>query len=313
MWKYLLRRVLMVPITVWIIISLVFVIMRIVPGDPALLIAGPFATPDQVEQLRVIFGLNEPLHKQYAHWITGIVFGDWGKSFQTRSPVLPLLAERLPRTLQLTLVGLALAMLFGIPLGVLAAAKANSFVDYSASALAVLWFSMPIFWFALVLQLIFSIKLGWFPISGSGYGMWSLDNLRHLTLPVVSLGLTFAAQFFRFTRSSVLEILYQDYIRTAWSKGLPLRHVLFRHTLRNAMVPIITLVGLRVPWVVGGAVILENIFAWPGMGSFVVQAIYNRDYHVVEGFMIILACLVVIVNLIVDWLYVLVNPTIRYE
>jgi len=313
MWQYLLKRLLTLPIIVWIVVSIIFFVMRIIPGDPAVLIAGPFATPQQIEQLRVIFGLDKPVYLQYVSWLRALLRGDWGISFQTRSPVLPLLAERLPKTLQLTGLGLVISLLIGVPLGVTAAVKAHSIVDYFSTASAVFWLSIPAFWFALILQLLFAAKLRWLPISGSGAGMWTLDNLRHLVLPALAIGLPYAAQYLRFTRSALLEVLLQDYIKTAWSKGLPHRSVVYKHALRNALIPIITLLGLRIPWMIGGAVIIENIFAWPGMGSFVVQAIYNRDFHVVEGFMVILAALVVITNLVVDLLYVMINPLIRYE
>ena len=313
MGSYIVRRLFWAFPTIFIIATIVFFLMRVVPGDPALLIAGPFATPEQVEKLRVQFGLDRPLIHQYAAWLWGLIRGDWGKSFQTRSPVLPLLAERFPKTLQLTAVGLLISLAMGIPLGIMAATRTHTAVDYISTAIAVFGISMPMFWLALVLQLIFSVILGWFPLSGSGKGLWTPDNLWHLVLPAFSLGLPYAAQYLRFTRSTLLEVLGQDYIKVARSKGLSERRVVYLHALRNALIPIVTLLGLRLPWMIGGAVVIETIYAWPGMGSFVVRAIYNRDFHVVEGFMVFLAALVVFTNIAVDLLYALINPTIRYD
>ena len=313
MLTYIIRRLLWAIPTVVVIATIVFVLMRVIPGDPALLICGPFATPEQVEKLRVQFGLDEPLGQQYVTWLWGLVRGDWGKSFQTKSPVLPLLAERFPKTLQLTIFGLLISLGIGVPLGILAATRTHTLVDYLSTATAVFGISMPMFWLAIVLQLIFAVRLHWFPLSGSGGGLLTSANLRHLVLPGLSLGLPYAAQYLRFTRSTMLEILGLDYIKVARSKGLSERVVVYGHALRNALIPIVTLLGLRIPWMIGGAVVIETIFAWPGMGSLVVRAIYNRDFHVVEGFMVFLALMVVLSNLIVDLLYGILNPTVRYD
>jgi peptide/nickel transport system permease protein len=313
MLTYITRRLLLAVPTVFVIATIVFVLMRVIPGDPALLICGPFATPEQVEKLRVQFGLDEPLTKQYITWLWGLVRGDWGKSFQTRSPVLPLLAERFPKTLLLTVFGLLISLGIGIPLGILAATRTHTLVDYLGTATAVFGISMPIFWLAIVLQLIFALSLDWFPLSGSGEGFLTPNNFWHLVLPAFSLGLPYAAQYLRFTRSTLLEILGLDYIKVARSKGLSERRVVYMHALRNALIPIVTLLGLRLPWMIGGAVVIETIFAWPGMGSLVVRAIYNRDFHVVEGFMVFLAALVVVSNLMVDVLYGVINPTVKYD
>ncbi len=307
------RRLLLAIPTVFAIATIVFLLMRVVPGDPALLIIGPFATPETVEKLRVQFGLDKPLVQLYVTWLGGLVRGDWGKSFQTRSPVLPLLAERFPKTLLLTVVGLLISLAIGVPLGILAATRTHTLVDYLSTATAVFGISMPMFWLAIVLQLIFALSLDWFPLSGSGRGLLTLDNLWHLVLPAFSLGLPYAAQYLRFARSTMLEILGLDYIKVARSKGLSERRVLYLHALRNALIPIVTLLGLRIPWMIGGAVVIETIFAWPGMGSLVVRAMYNRDFHVVEGFMVFLGALVVLSNLGVDVLYGVINPTVKYD
>jgi len=313
MLSYITRRLLLAIPTVFAIATIVFLLMRVVPGDPALLIIGPFATPEQVEKLRVQFGLDKPLVQQYVTWLWGLVRGDWGKSFQTRSPVLPLLAERFPKTLLLTVFGLLISLAIGVPLGILAATRTHTVVDYLSTATAVFGISMPMFWLAIVLQLIFAVSLHWLPLSGSGKGLLTLDNLWHLVLPAFSLGLPYAAQYLRFARSSLLEILGLDYIKVARSKGLSEWRVVYLHALRNALIPIVTLLGLRIPWMIGGAVVIETIFAWPGMGSLVVRAIYNRDFHVIEGFMVFLAIMVVLSNLMVDVLYGVINPTVKYN
>lgn len=313
MLTYITRRLIFAIPTVLAIATIVFLLMRVVPGDPALLIIGPFATPETVEKLRVQFGLDKPLVQQYITWLGRLVRGDWGKSFQTRSPVLPLLAERFPKTLLLTVFGLLISLGIGVPLGILAATRTHTFVDYLSTATAVFGISMPMFWLAIVLQLIFGVSLHWLPLSGSGKGLLTLDNLWHLVLPALSLGLPYAAQYLRFARSSLLEILGLDYIKVARSKGLSEWRVVYLHALRNALIPIVTLLGLRIPWMIGGAVVIETIFAWPGMGSLVVRAIYNRDFHVIEGFMVFLAIMVVLSNLMVDVLYGVINPTVKYD
>lgn len=314
MLTYIARRLLWAIPTVLVIATIVFVLMRVIPGDPALLICGPFATPEQVEKLRVQFGLDEPLTHQYVTWLWGLMRGDWGKSFQTKSPVLPLLVERFPKTLLLTVFGLLISLGIGIPLGILAATRTHTLVDYLSTATAVFGISMPMFWLAIVLQLIFALSLHWFPLSGSGgRGLLTPRNLWHLVLPSFALGLPYAAQYLRFTRSTLLEILGLDYIKVARSKGLRERRVVYKHALRNALIPLVTLLGLRIPWMIGGAVVIETVFAWPGMGSLVVRAIYNRDFHVVEGFMVFLAALVVLSNLLVDVLYGVINPTVKYD
>ena len=313
MLTYIIRRLVLAAPTVFAIATIVFLLMRVIPGDPARLIIGPFATREQVEKLRVQFGLDKPLFQQYITWLAGLVRGDWGKSFQTRSSVLRLLAERFPKTLLLTVVGLLISLAIGVPLGIIAATRTHTLVDYFSTATAVFGISMPMFWLAIVLQLIFAVSLHWLPLSGSGKGLLTLDNLRHLVLPALSLGLPYAAQYLRFARSTMLEILGLDYIKVARSKGLSEGRVLYVHALRNALIPLVTLLGLRLPWMIGGAVVIETVFAWPGMGSLVVRAMYNRDFHVVEGFMVFLAAMVVLSNLAVDVLYGVINPTVKYD
>ncbi len=313
MTSYLIRRLLWVPITTWAVATIVFVLMRVVPGDPALLIAGPWATPAQVEDIRVQLGLDKPLQLQYLAWLKNLVQGNWGTSFQTRSPVIGLLIERLPKTLELTVAALVVTLVLSLPMGVVAAVRPHSVADYLFTGIAVFGMSFPVFWLGIVLILVFGVILKVMPISGSGGPIGSLSNLHHLVLPALTLGFPYAAEFARLTRSAMLEILGQEYIKTARSKGLRESTVIIRHAFRNALIPIVTLLGLRIPWLFGGAVVTETVFGWPGMGQLVVNSIYTRDFPVVEGFVLLLAFLVAMTNLLVDISYTFINPQIHYD
>lgn len=297
----------------WAVATIVFLLMRIVPGDPALLIAGPWATPVQVEDIRVQLGLDKPLHLQYLTWLKNLVQGDWGTSFQTRSPVLGLLVERLPKTLELTIAALIITLVLSLPMGVIAAVRPHSFADYLFTGIAAFGMSFPIFWLGIMLILVFGVVWKVMPISGSGGSIGSLSNLHHLILPAVTLGFPRAAEFARLTRSAMLETLGQDYITTARSKGLSEFAVIVKHAFRNTLIPVVTLLGLRIPWLFGGAVVTEIVFGWPGMGQLVVNSIYTRDYPVVEGFVLLLAFLVAATNLLVDISYIVINPQIHYD
>jgi len=313
MTSYLIRRLLWVPITTWAVATIVFVLMRVVPGDPALLIAGPWATPAQVEDIRVQLGLDKPLQLQYLAWLKNLVQGNWGTSFQTRSPVISLLIERLPKTLELTVAALVVTLVLSLPMGVIAAVRPHSVADYLFTGIAVFGMSFPVFWLGIVLILVFGVILKVMPISGSGGPIGSLSNLHHLVLPALTLGFPYAAEFARLTRSAMLEILGQEYIKTARSKGLRESTVIIRHAFRNTLIPIVTLLGLRIPWLFGGAVVTETVFGWPGMGQLVVNSIYTRDFPVVEGFVLLLAFLVAMTNLLVDISYTFINPQIHYD
>jgi len=313
MTSYLIRRLLWVPITTWAVATIVFVLMRVVPGDPALLIAGPWATPAQVEDIRVQLGLDKPLQLQYLAWLKNLVQGNWGTSFQTRSPVIGLLIERLPKTLELTVAALVVTLVLSLPMGVIAAVRPHSVADYLFTGIAVFGMSFPVFWLGIVLILVFGVILKVMPISGSGGPIGSLSNLHHLVLPALTLGFPYAAEFARLTRSAMLEILGQEYIKTARSKGLRESTVIIRHAFRNTLIPIVTLLGLRIPWLFGGAVVTETVFGWPGMGQLVVNSIYTRDFPVVEGFVLLLAFLVAMTNLLVDISYTFINPQIHYD
>lgn len=304
--KYIMRRVLlMIPIALGVTV-VVFSIMHLAPGDPARIMLGVQATPEQVAALRAKLGLDQPIYVQYFRWITGVIKGDWGYSIQTGQPVLEIILERIGATFNLIGVAMLFSIAVGITTGIISAIRQYSIFDYIAMTLALLGISMPSFWLGLVLILIFGLHLGWFPISGSG-------TVKHLILPAITLGWVDSAVISRLTRSSMLEVIRQDYITTARAKGLSERAVVYKHALRNALIPIVTIIGLRIPWLFGGAVITETIFAWPGMGRLIVNSVLNRDFPVVQGVVLIMAFIVMFANLAVDILYAFLDPRIRYK
>jgi peptide/nickel transport system permease protein len=283
----------------------VFLLLHVVPGDPAQVLLGDQATPQRVAEIRTALGLDRPLPEQYWRFVSRAVQGDFGQSIRAMRPVLPYVVERLPATLELALGALLISTGLGIPLGVLAAARRRSAWDLSSTALALLAQSAPNFWVGLILIAVFSVKLGILPVSGRG-------GPAHLVLPSVTLAIFFLGLVVRLTRSGMLEVLAQDYVRTAGAKGLPERLVVFRHALKNAMIPIVTVLGLQVGTLLGGAVVTETVFAWPGMGQLAVQAIYQRDYPVVQCIVLLLGGVFVVVNWLVDMSYSLLDPRIQH-
>jgi peptide/nickel transport system permease protein len=283
----------------------VFLLLHVVPGDPAQVLLGDQATPQRVAEIRTALGLDRPLPEQYWRFASRAVQGDFGQSIRAMRPVLPYVVERLPATLELALGALLISTGLGIPLGVLAAARRRSAWDFSSMALALLAQSAPNFWVGLILIAVFSVKLGILPVSGRG-------GPAHLVLPSVTLAIFFLGLVVRLTRSGMLEVLAQDYVRTAGAKGLPERLVVFRHALKNAMIPIVTVLGLQVGTLLGGAVVTETVFAWPGMGQLAVQAIYQRDYPVVQCIVLLLGGVFVVVNWLVDMSYTLLDPRIQH-
>jgi peptide/nickel transport system permease protein len=282
----------------------VFLLLHVVPGDPAQVLLGDQATPQRVAEIRTALGLDRPLAEQYWRFASRAVQGDFGQSIRAMRPVLPYVVERLPATLELALGALLISAGLGIPLGVLAAARRRSAWDLASMALALLAQSAPNFWVGLILIAVFSVKLGILPVSGRG-------GLAHLVLPSVTLAIFFLGLVVRLTRSGMLEVLAQDYVRTAGAKGLPERLVVFRHALKNAMIPIVTVLGLQIGTLLGGAVVTETVFAWPGMGQLAVQAIYQRDYPVVQCIVLLLGGVFVAVNWLVDMSYTWLDPRIQ--
>lgn len=306
MLQYTLRRVLTAFPSVLGVMIIVFAMVRLAPGDAAQNLAGEFADPQTIELIRERFGLNEPQHVQFYRFVTGVFQGDLGTSTRTYRPVTADLANFFPNTIELALGAIFVALLFGIPAGILAAMRPNSPFDLTVMIGALIGVSMPVFWFGLLAILIFSVQLGWFPVAGRG-------TLMHLLLPAITLGLSSMAIIARMTRSSMLEVLNQDYIRTARAKGLFGRGVIMKHALRNALVPVVTVVGLQFGALLAGAVITETVFSWPGIGRLLVDSIRARDYPVVQGSVLLIAVSFIFVNLVVDLIYGFIDPRIRYE
>jgi ABC-type dipeptide/oligopeptide/nickel transport system permease component len=275
-------------------------------GDPVLLMVSPDAPPDVVATMRQALGFDRPLYEQFARYLGNAAHGDLGMSLRMNRPVITLILERLPATLQLTLAALVIAVLVAIPAGIVSAVKRGTVVDRLAMAGAVAGQAVPIFWLALLLIALFGVRLRWLPVYGSG-------SLAHFVLPAVSLSTIIMGRLARLVRSSMLEVLGQDYVRTARAKGLGESRVLAVHSLRNASIPIVTLLGLQFAQLLGGAVVTETIFAWPGIGRLVVEAIFNRDFPVVQGVVLVVSLIFVAVNVLVDLSYAVLDPRIRTE
>jgi peptide/nickel transport system permease protein len=326
--RYLLRRVLGAVPLVLGIATLLFFVIDLAPGDPAMVLVAPGMSREVVEQVRSDFGLDQPVHVRYVKWMGSVFTGDLGESFTHRRPVLDVLLGALPATLLLSGVALIMAFLLGIVLGTLQAVRHHSALDSGLSVITLFFYSMPSFWLALMMMLVFSYMaanvwdLGfWFPASGiqgpdfeslSAFGQLK-DRLVHLVLPAASLGLVMTAGIARYVRGSVLEVVRQDFVRTARAKGLSERKVISRHVLRNALLPVVTLLGLYLPVLFSGTVFIEEVFAWPGMGRALVGAIQARDYPMVMGGGLLFASMVVAGNLIADVVYAIVDPRVRYE
>jgi len=281
----------------------VFFILHLT-GDPALVLLPPDATAEDIRQFRQVMGFNDPFIVQYGRFFAGALRGDFGQSIRHGEPAFGLVAERLPATFELAAAGLVIALAIAIPAGIVSAVRRNTIVDYVATVVALLGQSMPTFWLGIMLILLFSVQFNVLPSSGRG-------GFEHLVLPAITLGLFTTARITRLTRSGMLEVLNQDYIRTARAKGVGGRPIVWKHALKNAAVPIVTIVGIELGTLLGGSVITETIFAWPGVGRLSVQAIYNRDYPVVQAAVFLLATTFVLVNLFVDVLYTYLDPRIR--
>jgi peptide/nickel transport system permease protein len=297
---------LLASIPVLIGVSLiVFAIMRLLPGDPIIIMFGEQGTSAEViERLRAEYGLNDPIYIQYLRFLSDAVTGNLGRSIRTGAPVLASIVEQFPRTLELTVAGMAVALVIGVSSGIVAAIKRHTTVDYVVMAVALLGVATPSFWLGIMLILVVAVGLGWLPTSGQG-------SLTHLVLPAVTLGVGAAGLIARMTRSGLLDVLARDYIRTAYAKGLPARTVIMRHALRNALIPIVTVVGLQFGHLLAGAVVIEMVFARQGIGFLVVNAMLRRDYPVAQGVILFSAVIYVLVNLAVDVLYAYLDPRIR--
>ena len=312
---YFLRQVfLAIPALLGVLI-ITFLLMRAVPGDVVTQLVGldGNVSAERMDEMRRMFGLDLPVHVQFTQWLGAALQGDLGTSLRTNRPVLQDLMLRFPVTLELTLLSLLVALLIAIPLGVIAALNRGKFADSLISTFALLGLSIPGFFLGILLILLLSLKLRWLPPAGYvPIGESLVENLRHMILPSVSLGLVLAAAITRIVRSSMLEILGRDYVRTARAKGLAERNVTYRHALRNALIPVVTVVGLQFGSLLGGSIIIEQVFSLPGVGRFALEGINLRDYPVVQGAVIVIAAAFIAVNLLVDLVYSLIDPRIRY-
>ncbi len=298
------RRLGLSIVTLFGVSVIAFALIHALPGDPARTIAGLLASPEDVQRIRDRMGLDEPLLVQYGRYVGGLVQGDLGISARTRQPVWHEISARLPRTVQLATVATVFGSVLGVVGGAVAARFRNRLPDHLISVASVLGISMPVYWLGLLLILLFAVNLGWFPAAGAG-------QPTSIVLPGVTLGLFSIALVARMTRASMLEVLEQDYVRTAQSKGVTDRNVVYLHALRNAFIPVLTIIGIQFGSLLGGAVLTEFVFAWPGIGRLLVDSIFSRDFPVVQGIIIVFALLFIIVNLVVDVLYSYVNPRIR--
>jgi peptide/nickel transport system permease protein len=297
-------RILVTLPAIWLILTMVFLLVHIVPGDPVQQMLGEDARAEDLQQLRHALGLDLPLHTQYWHYLSHLLRGDWGRSFHFGAPVLPLILNRYPATLELAFAAMLVCALIAIPAGVMAAQRRGHAADRAIGFFTLLGLSVPNFALGPVLILVFSIELGWLPVSGRG-------GFAHFVLPAVTLGAALAAILTRMVRSSMIEELGSDYVRTARAKGLPERRVLFRHAFPNALVPIVTILGLQFGTLLAGTIVTESIFSWPGIGRLTVQAIQQRDYPLLQGCILLIALSYVIVNLLTDAFYTLIDPRIR--
>ncbi|MDX2141255.1 MAG: ABC transporter permease [Chloroflexota bacterium] len=305
MTKYLLRRFLLSIPTIIGVTLLVFIILFLAPGDPAQMILGPRGTPEQVDALRQQLGLDRPVFEQYLRWLGGVLTGNLGQSIAARQPATTLITQQMPYTLTLALSAIVLIVVCAIPIGVFSAVRRNSWADKGLSAGSMFFYSLPDFWLAIMLMLVFAIQLRWLPISGAG-------SWQAVILPALALGLPHVGTVSRLMRAEMIDVLGEHYIRTAHAKGLSPIHVNYGHALRNALAPIIVYLFLTIPWLLGGAVIVETIFAYPGIGRLMFQSILSRDLPVVQGILLIIATSTVVFNLLGDFVTAQLDPRIRY-
>jgi len=331
--NYIIKRLFTVIPTLIGVSILVFLMINLIPGDPAQAMLYPKGTPAEIAALRHKLGLDLPLVKQYINWVINVAHFDFGYSVRSGEKVISVIANRIPATIELSLTALIIAVFAGIPLGVIAARKKNSFIDYTAISVSLLGVSIPVFWLGLMLIFLFSVTLGLLPVSGriamgssltdhTGFYLLDamitgnlpalMDALKHLILPAVSLATIPLALIVRVTRSSMLEVLSQDYMRTAKAKGIPMRRVIYRHALKNALIPVLTVIGIQLGTLMGGAILTETVFSWPGIGMLVVSAISNRDYPIIQGIVFLVALVMIVVNLLVDIIYAYIDPRITY-
>ena len=313
MYGYIIRRLLATIPVMCVVGIVVFLLLHLTPGDPAAIIAGDYARPEDIARIRAKLGLDQPLYVQFVTWAGAILQGDLGTSIFSNLPVSKLIAQRLEPTIALSVSTMIFAILLAVPMGILAAWKAGTWIDRSVMVFAVLGFSVPVFVIGYVLMYVFALQLGWFPVQGYkpiGDGFWPF--LSSITLPTVALGVVYTALIARITRASVLEVLNEDYIRTAKAKGLDNTGLLLRHALKNAAVPIVTIIGIGMALLMGGVVVTESVFNIPGLGRLTIDAVLRRDYPVIQGVILVFSGVYVFVNLFIDLTYTFLDPRIRY-
>lgn len=313
MTTYIARRILQLIPVLLLVSAIVFFVFRIIPGDAAVMQLGVDADPAQVKILQAELGLDKPLYVQYARWLGGALHGDLGKSYLNEQPVLSLVLEKFPATLELAVLGSVLSLIISVPVGVISAVRRGSWIDQISRVLALAGYCVPRYWLAVLLILFFAVKARWVPAAGyADVIQQPLANLQYAALPVVSLAVTLAAVQMRYLRSSLLDVIAQDYVRTALAKGLPHRTAILRHALKNALIPFVTVVGLEFANLLGGLVVIEQIFSWPGVGWLMIESITERDYAVVQGVVLLVTIGFVLINLLVDIAYAYLDPRIRY-
>lgn len=311
--RFVIKRLVLALPTLIAVLTVVFIIVRVVPGDPAIVILGDTATAEALENLRVRLGLNQPLSTQYFDFLFSALRGNLGSSLVSGKPVLEAIWNVLPYTLELTVAGILVGVFFGIPFGVLTAIYRNSSVDYLTRTLSLLGLSFPAFYSAILLILVFSLQMDWFPVISEPQPGDMLERVHHLVLPAFNLGLIMTAYITRATRSSMLDVLREDYVRTAKAKGIPGVVVLFQHALRNALIPIVTVIGLYLGVLIGNSVLTEIVFNRPGLGKLIVGALNERDYTMLQGLMVTFAFFIVVVNLITDLTYGFMDPRVKRQ
>lgn len=314
MLKTILKRILQCIPTLFIVVTFTFILTRMIPGNPAATILGPQASAADIAAMEQKLGLDLPKWQQYLNYLGDILHGDFGTSYMYNQPVLDLIAQRIPSTLQITVTALIIALIIGVAIGMFSALHQYSALDYVFMVLALVGVSMPIFWLGLMLVNLFSVQLGWLPTQGRGdlaLGLW--DFVSHMILPCACLCTIPMATFARITRSSMLEVIHNDSIKALRARGISERSVIWKHALKNALPPIVTVLGLQIASCFTGAILTESIFSWPGMGTMIVNAITNRDYMLIQGVVLFFALVFVIVNLVVDMVYMLINPRVSYE
>ncbi len=304
MLRYIVKRIIGVIPTLIIVVTFVFFFVRMIPGDPARLVAGPQATLEDVEVIREELGLNEPIPKQYIEYVTGLLHGDLGDSLRTKRPVALEVSLRYMNTVKLTVFSLVWSVIVGVLLGVWSGKHRSKWQDYTGMTLAISGISMPSFWIGFLLIMVFAVNLNWFPTTGA-------DSWKSFVLPGIALGTSIAAIIARFTRSSIIEVMKEDYIRTARAKGLREKTVIWKHAFRNAMISVVTVVGLQFGFLLGGSVVTESVFAFPGLGSLLVESVNYRDYNAIQSLILIFSLHFIVINLVVDILYALLNPEIK--